>query len=105
MNDNLPVEFSQILNNPNIQQCSYNFYNGTHMLIVVSLVNNIRTFTKYVGNGVILQQHTFQVNPFITLEQRNAEIRRLYTQEGLLQIELSNIFGLHQTTISRIVNS
>lgn len=105
INRNVEDIIDEIRNNPNIEKVSYNFYNGTERLITTGFINNVRTFRKIVRNGYTINENTFQVNTYITVEQRNNEIRRLYKEERLIQIELADIFGLNQSTISRIVNS
>ena len=37
-------------------------------------------------------------------EERNAEIRRLYTEEKLSQVFLANFFGISQPSVSLIIN-
>ena len=44
------------------------------------------------------------INRFKTRVERNAEIYRLYHEQGLSQIFLANLFNISQPSVSLIVN-
>lgn len=66
--------------------------NGSRKLFVI----------KNLINVVDLRE--IHVNNFANKVERNIEIKRLYKSENLTQEFLGKVFGLHQTTISGIIN-
>ena len=45
------------------------------------------------------------INRFKTRTERNAEIYRLYHEQGLSQVFLANLFNISHTSVSLIVNA
>lgn len=54
------------------------------------------------GFEIIREEVT--IRPFKTRVERNAEIVRLYKEQGLSQLFLANLFNISQPSISMIVN-
>lgn len=54
--------------------------------------------------GFEVKRENIKINPFRTRTERNAEILRLYKEEGLSQVFLGNLFNMSQPSISLIVN-
>lgn len=55
-------------------------------------------------SGFSVTGMVIDVNDFKTRGERNAEIFRLYHEEGLSQIFLANLFSISQPSVSLIVN-
>ena len=54
--------------------------------------------------GYKIDHEEIQIHPFKTRAERNAEILRLYKEEGISQIFLGNLFNISQPSVSLIVN-
>ncbi len=54
--------------------------------------------------GFNIARNEIKITPFKTRAERNAEISRLYNDEGLSQMFLSNFFNISQPSVSLIVN-
>ena len=55
-------------------------------------------------SGFSIMGEVIAVNDYKTRAERNAEIYRLYHEEGLSQIFLGNLFNISQPSVSLIVN-
>lgn len=55
--------------------------------------------------GFEISGEEIKINHFKTRAERNAEISRLYHEEGLSQMFLANIFNVSQPSISLFVNA
>lgn len=55
--------------------------------------------------GFEISGEEIKINHFKTSAERNAEIYRLYHEEGLSQMFLANIFNVSQPSISLFVNA
>jgi len=55
-------------------------------------------------SGFSITGEVIAVNDYKTRAERNAEIYRLYHEEGLSQIFLGNLFNISQPSVSLIVN-
>lgn len=55
--------------------------------------------------GFEIKTKTVKINPFATRAERNAEIYRLYNEEGISQQFLGNLFNMSQPSVSLIVNN
>lgn len=98
------------LSNNAIKKFIYNTDNkGNHRIIVINEIieDGIikRNYLKATINNVTSNCNYFNVNSYINQIQRNEEIRRLHEKEGLIQIEIADIFNLSQSTISNILKS
>ncbi len=54
--------------------------------------------------GFNIIKEEIKIKPFKTRAERNKEISRLYNEEGLSQMFLSNLFNISQPSVSLIVN-
>lgn len=67
--------------------------------------NNCRGFFVITDNGFMIDKREVIIRPCANMQQRNQEIKRLYSEEKMTQVFIAKIFGLTQPTISGIVNS
>lgn len=63
----------------------------------------IRKIIVLRDNGSNVTAEEVKLNPFKDKESRNAEIKRLYNDEGLSQKFLANLFGITQPSVSVII--
>ena len=73
--------------------------------IKVRNTDNTRKIIVVRDYGYKIDHEEIQINPFKTREERNAEILRLYKEEGISQIFLGNLFNISQSSVSIIVNA
>ena len=73
--------------------------------IKVRNTDNTRKIIVVRDYGYKIDHEEIQINPFKTREERNAEILRLYKEEGISQIFLGNLFNISQPSVSIIVNA
>ena len=73
--------------------------------IKVRNTDNTRKIIVVRDYGYKIDHEEIQINPFKTREERNAEILRLYKEEGISQIFLGNLFNISQPSVSVIVNA
>lgn len=67
--------------------------------------NGSRKIVVICDSGFEISTEQIKINPFKTRAERNAEISRLYHEEGLSQMFLANIFNVSQPSISLFVNA
>ena len=72
--------------------------------IKVRNTDNTRKIIVVRDYGYKIDHEEIQIHPFKTRAERNAEILRLYKEEGISQIFLGNLFNISQPSISLIVN-
>ena len=72
--------------------------------IKVRNTDNTRKIIVVRDYGYKIDHEEIQIHPFKTRAERNAEILRLYKEEGISQIFLGNLFNMSQPSISLIVN-
>ncbi len=68
-------------------------------------VDGTRKIMVIRDSGISLSQTEVTVQAFKTRAERNAEICRLYHEEGLSQMFLANLFNMSQPSISIIVKA
>ena len=73
--------------------------------LYVRNTDNTRKIIVVRDYGYKIDHEEIQINPFKTREERNAEILRLYKEEGISQIFLGNLFNISQPSVSVIVNA
>ena len=73
--------------------------------IKVRNTDNTRKIIVVRDYGYKIDHEEIQINPFKTREERNAEILRLYKEEGISQIFLGNLFNISQPSVSVIVKA
>ena len=66
--------------------------------------NGTRKIVVICDSGFEIRTEQIKIKPFKTRLERNAEIYRLYHEEGLSQIFLGNLFNISQPSVSLIVN-
>ena len=71
--------------------------------IKVRNTDNTRKIIVVRDYGYKIDHEEIQINPFKTRE--DAEILRLYKEEGISQIFLGNLFNISQPSVSVIVNA
>lgn len=81
-------------------------FNGFAKLEVQAIYDNGSRKLFVIKNLInVVDSREIHVNNFTNKVERNIEIKRLYKSENLTQEFLGKVFGLHQTTISNIINS
>lgn len=108
MNNELNPKFlKQICGNAETEFCLYNPRSKSGIQtweIKARNTDNTRKIIVVRDYGYKIDHEEIQINPFKTRAERNAEILRLYKEEGILQIFLGNLFNISQPSISLIVN-
>lgn len=108
MNNELNPKFlKQICGNAETEFCLYNPRSKSGIQtweIKVRNTDNIRKIIVVRDYGYKVDHEEIQIHPFKTRAERNAEILRLYKEEGISQIFLGNLFNISQPSISLIVN-
>lgn len=108
MNNELNPKFlKQICGNAETEFCLYNPRSKSGIQtweIKVRNTDNIRKIIVVRDYGYKIDHEEIQIHPFTTRAERNAEILRLYKEEGISQIFLGNLFNISQPSISLIVN-
>lgn len=102
-----PKFLKQICGNAETEFCLYNPRSKSGIQtweIKVRNTDNIRKIIVVRDYGYKIDHEEIQINPFKTRAERNAEILRLYKEEGISQIFLGNLFNISQPSISLIVN-
>lgn len=109
MNNELNPKFlKQICGNAETEFCLYNPRSKSGIQtwkIKVRNTDNTRKIIVVRDYGYKVDHEEIQIHPFKTRAERNAEILRLYKEEGISQIFLGNLFNISQPSISLIVNS
>lgn len=108
MNNELNPKFlKQICGNAETEFCLYNPRSKSGIQtweIKVRNTDNTRKIIVVRDYGYKIDHEEIQIHPFKTRAERNAEILRLYKEEGISQIFLGNLFNISQPSISLIVN-
>lgn len=108
MNNELNSKFlKQICGNAEAEFCLYNPRSKSGIQtweIKVRNTDNTRKIIVVRDYGYKIDHEEIQIHPFKTRAERNAEILRLYKEEGISQIFLGNLFNINQPSISLIVN-
>ena len=108
MNTELNPKFlKQICGDAEAEFCLYNPRSKTGIQtweIKVRNTDNTRKIIVVRDYGYKIDYEEIQIHPFKTRAERNAEILRLYKEEGISQIFLGNLFNISQPSISLIVN-
>ena len=103
-----PTFLNQICGNAKAEFCLYNPRSKTGIQtweIKVRNTDNTRKIIVVVRDyGYKIDYEEIQIHPFKTRAERNAEILRLYKEEGISQIFLGNLFNISQPSVSLIVN-
>ena len=103
-----PKYLKEICGEAEAEFCLYNprSKSGIQTLeIKVRNTDNTRKIIVVRDYGYKIDHEEIQINPFKTREERNAEILRLYKEEGISQIFLGNLFNISQPSVSVIVNA
>ena len=106
-NELSPKFLKQICGNAEAEFCLYNPRSKSGIQtweIKVRNPDNTRKIIVVRDYGYKIDHEEIQINPFKTRAERNAEILRLYKEEGISQIFLGNLFNISQPSISLIVN-
>ena len=96
-----------IIGNAEAEFCLYNPRSKSGIQtweIKVRSTDNTRKIIVVRDYGYKIDHEEIQIHPFKTRAERNAEILRLYKEEGISQIFLGNLFNISQPSISLIVN-
>ena len=108
MNNELNPKFlKQICGNAETEFCLYNPRSKSGIQtweIKARNTDNTRKIIVVRDYGYKVDHEEIQIHPFKTRAERNAEILRLYKEEGISQIFLGNSFNISQPSISLIVN-
>lgn len=72
--------------------------------IKLKLPTDKRKIVVVCDRGFEITQEEIAINPFRNRTERNAEILRLYKENGLSQLFLANLFNMSQPSVSLIVN-
>ena len=90
-----------------IEFCLYNQRSKSGMPtweLKIKNTNGTRKIVVICDSGFEISTEQIKIKPFKTRTERNAEIYRLYHEEGLSQIFLGNLFNISQPSVSLIVN-
>ena len=71
----------------------------------IKMANGKRKITVVRDYGFEQNVEEITINRFKTRVERNAEIYRLYHEQGLSQVFLANLFNISQPSVSLIVNN
>ena len=96
-----------IIGNAEAEFCLYNPRSKTGIQtweIKVRNTDNTRKIIVVRDYGYKIDHEEIQIHPFTTRAERNAEILRLYKEEGISQIFLGNLFNISQPSVSLIVS-
>ncbi len=109
MNTELNSKYlKQICGDAEAEFCLYNPRSKTGIQtweIKVRNTDNTRKIIVVRDYGYKIDHEEIQIHPFKTREERNAEILRLYKEEGISQNFLGNLFNISQPSVSVIVKS
>lgn len=107
MNTELNPKFLKtIIGDAEAEFCLYNPRSKTGIQtweIKVRNTDNTRKIIVVRDYGYKIDHEEIQIHPFKTRDERNAEILRLYKEEGISQIFLGNLFNISQPSVSVIV--
>ena len=108
MNTELNPKFlKQICGDADAEFCLYNPRSKSGIQtweIKVRNTDNTRKIIVVRDYGYKIDHEEIQIHPFKTREERNAEILRLYKEEGISQNFLGNLFNISQPSVSLIVS-
>ena len=102
-----PKFLKTIIGDAEAEFCLYNPRSKTGIQtweIKVRNTDNTRKIIVVRDYGYKIDHEEIKINPFKTREERNKEIYRLYHEEGLSQVFVSNLFNISQPSVSLIVN-
>ncbi len=102
-----PTFLKQITGDAEAEFCLYNPRSKSGIQtweIKVKNTDNTRKIIIVRDYGYKIDHEEIQINHFKNRAERNAEILRLYKEEGLSQMFLSKLFNISQPSISLIVN-
>ncbi len=108
MNKELSPKFLKIIiGNAEAEFCLYNPRSKSGIQtweIKVRNTDNTRKIIVVRDYSYKIDHEEIQIHPFTTRAERNAEILRLYKEEGISQIFLGNLFNISQPSVSLIVS-
>ena len=102
-----PKYLKEICGDAEVEFCLYNPRSKTGIQtweIKVRNTDNTRKIIVVRDYGYKIDHEEIQIHPFKTREERNAEILRLYEEEGISQNFLGNLFNISQPSVSLIVS-
>ena len=102
-----PTFLKQICGDAEAEFCLYSPRSKTGIQtweIKVRNTDNTRKIIVVRDYGYKIDHEEIQIHPFKTREERNAEILRLYKEEGISQNFLGNLFNISQPSVSLIVS-